>query len=456
MFRVYLRIIFLFFLLCVNAQYVSFAQSKVDECVELTGITFALAGVPEYCQCLIPEYKNDIIEYFTPYELTPQIDFVRELNQVHGIGSIAVASLSQYIFINDKGTICLSPEYNIDKVIGEWTESLVTDYIYHLNIFYKESKFHDFFVQHHNLYADIETGINQLVNAIKEDWFNDFFGQQSFNINDIYIIPSIVNGPHNYSVDSAVIIGIAVDESGQIVISDDTQTILVHELCHHFTGDLFHKYWHDFKKSAENIHPYISDQMSGIGYQDAYTVFLEWFNNLCVIMYLYETDNEYLNLYTNSLTLRGFIWLERNIDFMRNFYNNRNIYRNISDFMPQLVSFLNFVCSNFEYVKSEYEHSFPYIVNIFPSNSSDLQHVDEIVITFSEPMSGSYGFLGCPKGTSPIPFFECEWLDDRHFKIKHIKEMINDDTVYGITLHPAFFVSKKYYKLNENFANLTF
>lgn len=432
------------------------AQSRVSECVELTGITFALAGVPEYCQCLIPEYKEDIREYFTPYEMTPQIHFVRELNQVHGIGSIAVASLSQYIFVDDKGTICLSPEYGIDKVIGGWTDSLITDYVHHLNIFYNESRFHDFFVQHRDMYADAENALNQLVETLKEDWFNGFFGERSFDIMDIDIIPGLVSGPHNYSVDSAVIIGVTVDGNGQIAISDNVLFTLVHELCHHFTGDLFREYWPDFKKSAESIYPHISVQMSKIGYQDIYTAFLEWFNNLCVVMYLQETDNDYYGFFRYALASQGFLWIDRSVDFMHNFYSNRNIYRHISDFMPQLVSFLKFVSNNFEYVKSEYEHSFPYILNIFPSNISDWQYVDEVVITFSEPMLGSYGFLGWPEGTLPIPLVDCRWLDEYHFMIKLDNENIGNDAVYGVKLDPAFFISARYYPLNNDFSNLVF
>lgn len=432
------------------------AQSKVSECMELAGITFALAGVPEYCQSLIPEYKEDIKEYFTPYEMTPQIDFVRELNQVHGIGSIAVASLSQRIFINDKGTVCLSPEYNLDELSGEWTDSLITEYIYHLNVFYKESRFNDFFVQHRNMYEEAENALNQLVETLKEDWFDDFFGQRSSDIMDIDIIPGLVSGPHNYAVDSAVIIGAALNDSGKIAISNDARFILVHELCHHFTGNLFKEYWPGFKKSAESIYPHISIQMSEIGYQDAYTAFLEWFNNLCALMFLQETDNDYYGFFQYSLTSQGFLWIDRSVDFMRNFYDNRNIYRNISDFMPQLVSFLEFVSHNFEYVKSEYEHSFPYILNIFPSGISDWQYVDKVVITFSEPMLGSYGFLGWPEGTLPIPLEDCWWLDEYHFILKLDNEMISNDAEYGVKLDPAFFISTRYYPLNNDFTNLTF
>lgn len=458
MIKLVIHIALSFLLLFGNALFNGcLAQSKVNECVELTGITFCLAGVPEYCQCLIPEYKEDIIEYFTPYIMAPQIDFVRELNQVHGIGSIAVASLSQYMFINKKGKVCLSPEYDIDKVSGVWTDSLVTEYIRHLNVFYKESRFHDFFVQHHNMYADAENALNQLVETLKNDWFDDFFGQgSSEKIIDIDIIPGLVNGQHNYSVDSGVIIGVFSNSNGEIALPSNVQLTLVHELCHHYAGDLFMEYWPAFRESAESIYPHIAVQMSKIGYQDAKTVFGEWFINLCVAMYMQETDNEHYGFYRYDKASKGFLWIDRSIDFMKNFYNNRNLYEDISDFMPQLVSFLKYVSDNFDYVKSEYEHSFPYILNIFPSDISDWQYIDEIVITFSEPMLGSYGFLGWPEGTLPIPLVDCRWLDEYHFMLKLDNENISNDAVYGLKLDPKYFISARYYPLNNDFSNLIF
>lgn len=86
-------------MLFFNVQSYSQIISKVDERFELTSIMFALAGVPEYCECAIPSYVEDIITELAPYEFTEPINYIRELNTMHAIGYNNVSTTAEMLEI---------------------------------------------------------------------------------------------------------------------------------------------------------------------------------------------------------------------------------------------------------------------------------------------------------------------------------------------------------------------
>lgn len=444
--------IILLFILCCSSIIIR-AQSRVDEKFELTSITFSLAGVPEYCQSKVPEYWDDVKKHFGPYSYTSQINFVRELNQIYGIGSIAVSYLTYFIEIRGDGIICLSQDYDSSKLQYGWTEQLVNGYVHHLNIFYNTTGFHDFFLKHTELYKKAENAANKIIFSLKQTWFDNFFAPTYTSIPDIDIVLSMINGPHNYAVTSTIVIGVSFDNDNQFSLQTDTESIIIHELCHHYANNVFKENWNDFKQSAELIYPHISEQMKKIGYNNCYTVFLEWFTDVCKLQYLYEVQNPYFAAQLSFSERQGFIWMRRTQDFMENFHRNRTRFPYISDYIPQLTRFLKYTSQNIELIKFELSHSAPYIINIYFDIE---QNGQEIVLTFSEPMLGSYGFMGWPDGTNPIPIDKCEWIDECHFRITLNKCQTSKNIEYGIILNPASFLSKKYNMLNTNCTTLTF
>lgn len=78
--------------------------------------------------------------------------------------------------------------------------------------------------------------------------------------------------------------------------------------------------------------------------------------------------------------------------FMEHFRNHRNLYSTIKDFMPEIVSFVNYTASDFDNVLKEYDNKEPYITDIFPISNNILPlGIDTIQIRFSKPMFGAYG-----------------------------------------------------------------
>lgn len=445
---------------------------KVDERYELVSTTFALAGVPEYCQCNIPSYWQDINTDMTPFEYTPVIDFVRELNQLHGIGYNAVSSVASMLEIKN-GKIKLNKKYDISKISeydSRWSEKLLTEYIKHLNVFYKQSNFKKFYERHSELYALAENSFNNYFADIMTSWFQQFFGD-SLDVNSIMVYISLLNGPHNYATPEGVLLGVECDDDGNPAPNVQTMSLLVHEMGHHYTNPICEKYWDQMQTAGNTIYEFAKDDMAKINYGDAYSMICEWMNRLFVLMYINDNDSiQEKSLFLTSLELEnGFIWMQRSMEFMRNFNSNRSIYPTIEDFMPQLVAFLNYTADNYDYVQREWDTSRPYIKSIYPAPGSDITNTNEILITFSEPMTGaSFGFdislntdengvLNINSGIEVLWTENIEWQEnDTQLKLVLTPGKREYGHSYGLRLNPSYFQSARYFQLDDKCKDIIF
>lgn len=452
---------FLYIVLCIQLSYAQH-RSKVDERFELTSTVFALAGVPAYCQCEIPQYRNDIFE-FTRYEQTEPINFVRELHQLHSITHAAVSTTTAMLEIKE-GEIRLQPQYDISEISewdSRWNEALFIKYLELLNVFYKESNFHKFFEEHRALYDCAEERMDAILDDTIAPWFESFYGK-SLN-NDLTVYVSLMNGPNNYAVPNGVLIGIAADAEGQPAPNEAIQFSLLHEFGHHYTNSLFETFWPQMKPAADKIYSFIHEQMAQMAYGSASESLGEWLNNLLVLMYYRENNPDMLAVWTNVNKRKGFIWMEQSVNFMNHFYANRTLYPTIKDFMPQLVGFLNDTADNFDSVIREAKAQ-PYIINVYPALGANITGFDEIIITFSEPMLGAYGFSGTGIDDPNVKFLyivdDIEkaiiWSEDR-CQARLILDTTKAETncKYGVRLHPSDFLSAKRALLSDN-SNILF
>lgn len=434
-------------------------SAKVDEKFELTSIVFALAGVPEYCDIAIQSYYDDIIKEMIPYAMSEPIEYIRILNQNHMIGYAAVSSTASMLEIHN-GKIRLQAKYDISKISeadSRWNEELFAKYIDMLNKFYKLSNFRRFFEKHRPLYELAEQRMNEIIVNTSSGWFKSFFGKELDPDMKIYI--NLTNGPHNYAIPGGVLIGVQSTDKNDRSLSPGTMYVFMHELCHHYTNPLFSSYWDSIKDAADKIYPHVKDQMYKNAYGDSASTMGEWLNDLFVLMYFKETNDKWLRANVSEKIKRGFIWMERSMEFVNNFDMNRDKYPTINEFMPQLVDFLNYTADNFEFVEREYKHSNPYITNIYPAPGSDITDVTEVIITFSEPMLGSYGFIGIPDNAEPLDFYfeNVKWDDSRCRVIIPLKPNTRKQgETYGLKLHPNFFLSAKYFPLDDRFIDLIF
>jgi len=446
----------LMILVCLTRTAYAQFEVKVDERFELVSIIFALAGVGEYCHSGIPSYFQDV-DIFEPHFYTEPVNFIRELNIKHRIGYSTVPATACFLEIKD-GEIRLQDRYTLSEVYefdSRWTEDLFEKYIEMLNVFYKESNFHQFFEDHRELYEIAEQRISEYIADVSTGWIESFFGKPFDPEIKIYL--SLMNGPYNYAIPEGVLIGMFSDEEGLPVPKENlTIPVLVHEILHHYTNPLFDAYWEELKPAGEKIYPRVEEKMVKGAYGTVQHTIKEWLNHLCVLMYRKDTGDSRLEYNISSDMKKGFIWMERSCDFMENFYARRDLYPTIEEFMPQLVAFLNFTAENFEFIEREYKYSHPYIKSIYPAPGSDITEAEEIIITFSELMLGSYGFNGWPEGTEPLAAYGGEWIDDYRYRIKLTPNVMKRGHTYGIILHPIGFISAQKFTLDEKCTDLFF
>lgn len=204
------------------------------------------------------------------------------------------------------------------------------------------------------------------------------------------------------------------------------------------------------KEAAEKIYPHVEKAMQRNAYPAASLTIGEWLNNLFVLMYYKEhVDPEMFDLQTNVNMRRGFIWMDRSVDFMENFYAHRDLYPHIEDFMPQLIGFLNYTADNMDIIVQQYEGSRPYITNVFPALGTDISGFEQIVVTFSEPMvTDTWGFNGSgnddKRQVKDLYMTDLEWSDDgRQLILLLDTSEAEEDCLYNLQMVSQFFQSEK-------------
>jgi len=416
----------LLFILCIYSL-LSFSQLKshVDERFELTSIVFRLADAKEYVNNQVKNYAADVDAYFAPYKNHPLIRYVKEIRERDEVAFDAVAGITFQLEIKSNH-IGLNPQTDKQAFLQSeprWKDETINQFIKLLDKFYRETKFKTFYNRHQNLYATTEKRFDEMLQTIHEEWFQSFFGEV-FGNPAIYL--SLSNGPSNYSFnayrkdslsDYGIIIGCSsVDEEGipyflhfyrdnKPVYNTYLIQVIIHEFSHHFSNPMVTEHEQEMIAAAEKMFPYVSERMSKYSYDEAKSILYEGLNELFVNMYFQENNIQLFTRYfISGDENRGFVWMRRAIRFMNNFYENRTLYPHISDFMPQLVSFINASGDQIEKIMDEYNHSFPYVVSVFPGlNTTVSADVKEIRVEFSHPMYDCYGFDKTKQGNYDMP-----------------------------------------------------
>ncbi|MDR3047008.1 MAG: DUF4932 domain-containing protein [Bacteroidales bacterium] len=436
-------------------------QSHVDERVELTSLVFRLAGAEEYINNEVENYVKDADAYFEKYKSHELIEYVKFIRERDDVAYNAVAGVIGLLQIKN-GKVSLAKNADIDCLLQDsrWKRETFLKFVNLLNKFYKDSKFQKFFDQHKSLYAETEYRFDLFLSGINTRWFPHFFGKP-LNSPTIYV--SLLNGTSNYGgsfscsevSDGYISIGCSQVDDGGIPVFEHNSDLfytIVHELCHIFTNPLLGKYEKELSESGNLIFPYVKDKLENVAYGDAKTMLVEGFNNLFANMYCKETNFLFAQYTIRNNEESGFIWMRRTVKFMDNFYENKDLYSTINDFMPQLVEFMNFTAKNIEQVVFEYEHSNPYVVSVFPAlNSTVSADIKEIQVNFSCPMWNSYGTSNSYDTTliSPIRDGKPKWSINKETLIIPVK--LEKGKNYGFNLSAGIFQSFETYEMKENF-----
>lgn len=457
------RIYIILLLVFLNSQYViAQIDCSVSECHELTSIAFRLAGAEEYINNNVPQYAQDIDSYFDKYTTHPLIQYIQDIRKQYGIGYDAVSNMTAIMTIHEQDvrftdTNAINTLIHLDN---RWSTQTLEQFIILLNDFYKESDFHRFFLSHQVLYNTAEKRMSILLDTLNPEWWQSFYGKR---LENHMIIISLCNGSSNYgniSLQNAqgefpIVIGTNhVDAEGLPIYDVPLLYTIIHEINHSFSNDIFDKYWQSIKSSADIIYPYIAERMLFNAYNNSKTVFSEWFNNLFTLMYFHENQTPLpMNYLIKTQQDKGFIWMERSMEFMSYFSLQRSLYHTINDYMFFIVGFLNDTASNFDHVIQEYADRHPYITITYPATGSNLTPTfDYVCIQFSEPMNNSSGLHPSNNNTEILPVIgNPQWENDTTFLIPIDNTQLQVGHSYSITLPADFFQSVRYYPMEKDF-----
>lgn len=469
------RIVFLislFITTALNCQAeCKLSSAKVDELYELTSIVWRLAGASEYNECMISNYANAVDRYFTPYKKHPIIAYCKKIRKARAISYDTPLSVVAFLTIENENIkyingYCAKSIIDID---ARWTEAFLDKYIQLLDDFYKASKFHDFFVSQNHIYRQAEQIIDSLIiKHIDIRWFEDFFNTK---FPELQVFVSLSNGPSNYSLGKSyypqvrrgIIMGGIRDDyykKGKFTHSPLLFNTILHEITHAMEP-LALSYFKQSKTASIKAYEKREEifRETGVGFEG---VHVEWLTRLYVIQYL---KSHFTKVEVNKQILHemsvGFIWMHRSHDFMRHFDENRDKYKTIVDFLPQLAAHYNHsILHEYDIIEREWLMKIPYVTDVFPAPDSEIdfnQDSIRIEFTFSRDMNiNAEGYRLLMR--NPLAASNCNendfrtfWLNPRKYVCIGSTDALKQIGFYGIELSSDFMQADGGYNMAKDY-----
>lgn len=473
----------LFLSVCLSiSTFLAFAQSTVyekpvvDERMELMGIIFRYVELPHYMNDAMQNYSNEIDKHFSKHKDHPVIKMSEKLVSF-GVSFNAIAEFAISLEIK-KNKIIFNDNVDINSLDDRWPRDSISKYLVLLNDFYKKTKFHKFFENTSNFrQAAEESFLKEVVSVVDFDWFGKFFRYQpkhKFRI--IISLTSTLNyGPSVVYKDGSeeyysIMACRQEDENGLPMFQANHLTgaekMLIHELCHSFCDEPINRYLDEFMPQATALYELNREKLLQIHCGSPKSFLGELFVRAAVLQY-----EKHRGGYTNSIMSiinGGFLGLYQLLDCFDKYSNDTN-YKNLTDFMPQIVKHLN----SFDFKKIYYEE-IPEVKHASIENNSENvdYNLDSITIYFNkEVYPDEYATMNM-RSTPALELIQAgihknkvtgkekiigkdKWSEDGKawtFYFKNLKP----DTEYEISIYSGIFYDKEFkYCLKDSYI-LTF
>ena len=167
---------------------------KVDERTELVSTVFRLAGADEYVNNQLAQYTAEIDSSFSELKDHEVVKMAKRIRLLHGISFDAVMSFAINLEISDQ--IRFNPNISDKSLEKRWKKENAEKFLVLLNQFYIESKFHEFYIKHENLYRTAENNFKEVLKEVDFEWFKHFFGKD--NSGNFNLVICLINGGSNY------------------------------------------------------------------------------------------------------------------------------------------------------------------------------------------------------------------------------------------------------------------
>ncbi len=456
--------------LIVSAQEL-YEKPVVDERMELMGIIFRFVGLPHYVNDDLPTYSKEVDRYFGKYQNHPIVRMSESLVPF-GVSFDAVADFAISLTINNN-QIVFNDKIDMNTLDDRWPQDSIPKYLTLLNDFYRKTKFHTFFEKTSKYRKEAEDRFEkEIISAIDFGWYNKFFGyipQYKYRI----IIslttknnfgPTVVykDGSEEYyaimAVDEEDKNGLPTYKAG---IMMGTERILIHEFGHSFCDKPINKYLKELLPQATILYGLNENKLRAIYCGSPESFLGELFARATEFQYQ-KARNEFLDFNVMAQVETGFLGLTQLLECFDRYQNDAR-YTNFTDFMPEIVKYLN----TFDF-KKIYNEEIPEVVSASIINNSDNVdcNLDSITLYFNTNMQKTdYATLGI--NSKP----KLEFVEARRFRGQIIGKTkwneagtewtfyikpLTPNTEYKLYFNTLSFLNKEAkYGLKENYV-LTF
>lgn len=346
---------YIFFILLSVICFHTKAQSvtpQVNEQVELMSILSRMAGFPEYRMDIGGQYIKDMDNYFKDHTEHPAVLYMKELRKAYGISFDAVMSMA--IHLNNQNNTLSLIEEDVPTLEKRWKEVDKEKFLSHLNKFYKDTKFKEFFNAHQSLYEKgIKSYQENVIRHFNQNWYSEFYGkepQETFSV-----IIGFCNGGGNYGVNRQIkgqkkevfaIVGYYVDERDTPMYNKEYLPTLIHEFNHSFINYLLdEKHYPDHVKELEPAATELfrSSQwaMSKQAYGNWKTMINESLVRAAVICYMLDMDYDLATIEKelSEQIQRNFRWMPELVSLLRKYEKKQQKYITFENFYPNIMDF---------------------------------------------------------------------------------------------------------------------
>ena len=329
----------------------------VDPRIELMSIVFQLAGHSEYNKGAIPSYSRAVAAHFAPFKKHAAVKQAVWLRRLRGIGYNAPMSLAVYLTpppeLSERAALEPLPRH----IDGRWSPGAARGFLAELRKFARDSRFMDFFAQHHTLY---QTSVERLEQVIKDarilEWFAGFFGPGDGT--DFIIALGLLNGGNCYGAGAQAgktpgaadsfdeiysVLGVwSVDEAGRPQFGEEVCDIIVHEFAHSYINPLVDAHAPALAPAGKKLFSLVESRMRPQAYGTWQAVMYESLVRACEVSYLLAVSGpKAAERKTADNRMRGFAWTGALAELFGEYEKNRAAYPTFDSFMPRIAEFFD-------------------------------------------------------------------------------------------------------------------
>lgn len=318
----------------------------ISPAIDLFGLISRLADVNQYKELLLPEYIAKAENYFGHLRDHPCIAYARECNAIHQINGDAPMALAVYVGPPPELKLRMDLSDIPASFDPRWDSALISSYLEHARIFAHESNFMEFHKGVQEYLTLAKANLYKMINREQIfHWYKDFFGYYPENF---LVYMALLNGSSSYGypvfypdgeVEFVSLIGGRFPNKAHVPTypKDWFLPVIIHEYTHSYINPLIKSMPEEFKELGEAMLVTHRAAMIEHGYNVWNVILQEYIVRACTIRYLEQMVSSKAakkNL-ANDIS-GGFTEIEGVVSLLDTYENNRDNYRDIESFVPQI------------------------------------------------------------------------------------------------------------------------